>query len=93
MKFFDLITLIFEDSDVQKTMNELLNYWHLYSKKSMSKRSKKLMASLVLSGEIEKDDERNISLISCENYLNRGIDHVLVGMRKKKYIDDLSSLI
>ncbi|KPM33412.1 Aldo/keto reductase [Croceitalea dokdonensis DOKDO 023] len=85
--------LQFNSNDVQKIMSELLNYWQLYSKKSISERSKGLMDSLKLKGEIDQNDKRNISLISCENYLNQGINHVLVGMRKKIYIDNLSPLL
>jgi hypothetical protein len=42
---------------------------------------------------IKKNDDRDISLIACENYLNEGLDHVLVDMRNKKYDYNLLDLI
>jgi hypothetical protein len=84
--------LQFHDSKVELILNELLKYWILYSKRSITKRSKKLRELLIKNGVFEFNDKRNFSLIACEHYLNQGIDHVLVGMRNKKYVDSLLNL-
>lgn len=85
--------LKFSDSSTEKTVIKLSEYWVLYSKKYITERSKELKEKLKLDGVIKNNDSRKISVIACENYLSNGIDHVLVGMRKKKYIDDLLSLV
>ena len=85
--------LKFSDSSIEKTVIKLSEYWVLYSKKYITERSKELKEKLKLDGVIKSNDSRKISVIACENYLSNGIDHVLVGMRKKKYIDDLLSLV
>lgn len=38
------------------------------------------------------DDRRPLALAACESYLRTGIDHVLVGMRKSEYVDELRPL-
>jgi aryl-alcohol dehydrogenase-like predicted oxidoreductase len=85
--------LKFSDSSIEKTIIKLSEYWVLYSKKYITERSKELKEKLKLDGIIKNNDSRKISVIACENYLSNGIDHVLVGMRKKKYVDDLLSLV
>jgi len=51
-----------------------------------------LQNQLVSAGLIPADDQRNLSVVACEQYLKAGIDHVLVGMRKKAYVDTLVPL-
>jgi aryl-alcohol dehydrogenase-like predicted oxidoreductase len=85
--------LQFKEDKIKKIITELFGYWVLYSKKSITTRVFELKASLTSNEVFTNNDNRNISLMSCENYLKNGIDHVLVGMRKKEYIDDLKSLL
>lgn len=85
--------LKFSDSKIEKMVFKLTEYWVLYSKKYITERSKELKEKLKLNGIVKNNDGRKISVIACENYLHKGIDHVLVGMRKKKYVDDLLSLV
>ncbi len=85
--------LQFSDSSIEKMIYRLSEYWILYSKKYITERSGNLKNKLKFEGVIKKNDNRDISLIACENYLNSGIDHVLVGMRKKKYVDNLLNLL
>ena len=85
--------LQFIDGKIKTILTELLNYWVLYSKKSMTERSLELKITLQNKSLFIKDDTRDISLIACENYLKNGINHVLVGMRNKKYVDNLLSLV
>jgi aryl-alcohol dehydrogenase-like predicted oxidoreductase len=84
--------LQFKDSEINKIVNELLAYWILYAKKYITIRALNLKTSLI-SKKILSNSDKDISLQACDNYLNKGLDHVLVGMRKKKYIDDLLDLI
>jgi aryl-alcohol dehydrogenase-like predicted oxidoreductase len=47
---------------------------------------------LINSGAISNNDFRPLQTILVEQYLNFGIDHILVGMRKEEYVNDFSSL-
>lgn len=42
---------------------------------------------------ILRDDGRPLALAACESYLQAGIDHVLVGMRRPEYVDQLKPLL
>lgn len=76
-----------KNNEVFVILKSLIDYWVLYSKMDISKRSEKLKR------ELNINDSRDISLVSCENYLKDGIDHVLVGMRKEQYVKKLKSLL
>lgn len=84
---------ISEDHDISQIKTKLIHYWNLYSKKLITTRAKELKNKLILDGLINKNDERDLSLIACEHYLKSGANHVLVGMRKKQYVDKLKPLI
>ena len=85
--------LQFEDNAINKIINELLDYWILYSKKSITTRAFELKEHLISKGVLSESDNRNISILACENYLKNGINHILVGMRNKKYVDNILSLV
>ncbi len=80
-------------SKVYFLVSELEKYWVLYSKKYISERVLILKESLIAKGVIIENDERDFSCLACEKYLADGIDHVLVGMRKRSYIDKLLPLL
>jgi len=82
-----------DNNDVLKITRELQYYWSLYSKASITQRASNLKKELITKGVFDKADKRDISLMACEIYLNNGIDHVLVGMRKKEYVEKLLPLI
>ncbi len=76
-----------KSNEVFVILKNLIDYWVLYSKKDIGSRSDQLKK------ELNINDSRDISLVACENYLKDGIDHVLVGMRKEKYIKNLMPLL
>jgi aryl-alcohol dehydrogenase-like predicted oxidoreductase len=63
-----------------------------HSRKVMIQRTIAFQNRMIEAGVIKKDDGRPLPLKACEIYLNSGIDHVLVGMRKSEYVDMLKSL-
>ncbi|MFL0087868.1 aldo/keto reductase [Tenacibaculum maritimum] len=86
--------LQFDKKDVIFKITKHLQYhWSLYSKASITQRASNLKKELVINGVFNKEDKRDISLMACENYLSQGINHVLVGMRKKEYVEKLLPLI
>lgn len=64
----------------------------LCSKKNMAERTLNFRNKLISEGIIKEDDERPLPLIACEVYLNSNINHVLMGMRKIKYVDMMKPL-
>lgn len=86
--------LQFDDNhhEIINIVKELTSYWKAYAKKSITNRAVNLKKDLISKGEIEKKDVRDFSLIACEKYLDDGINHILVGMRKIHYINKLKSL-
>lgn len=75
-----------EKNEIFSIIKKLTNFWILYSKKNITIRTKEIQKKLNLN------EQKDISLTVCETYLKDGIDHVLVGMRKKNYVNKLSKL-
>lgn len=48
---------------------------------------------LVEEGVIADDDDRPLAVIACDFGLRSGIDHVLVGMRRPEYVQQLQPLL
>lgn len=70
-----------------KTYTDFYEAAIMCSRKAMTERTMNFRNMLISSGRIHRDDHRPLPLIACEIYLNSGIDHVLVGMRKAEYVD------
>ena len=58
----------------------------------MTQKAITFQKEMIEQGIIKKGDDRPLSVIACETYLNFGIDHVLVGMRNTNYVDTLKIL-
>lgn len=86
-----LINHIYENDvppKVQKAFNELkacsLQYTYLFMQQRTSKFKKQLYEQALIPSL-----DNSLTQQACQKYLNDGIDHVLVGLRSKKYIDDI----
>lgn len=75
------------------TVKELSSYWKAYSKALITQRAGILKEQLISKGKLNKTDKRDLSLIACDKYLKEGINHVIVGMRKREYVDKLKSIL
>jgi aryl-alcohol dehydrogenase-like predicted oxidoreductase len=64
----------------------------LYAKKSMTHKAQAFRHQMIAQGLVTEHDMGSLPVIACQSYLDAGIDHVLVGMRKPQYVDSLSSL-
>ena len=72
---------------IYKKSSDIARDMKLFAMRNMTIKSKKMMASL---GSIGVEEKENYPLTAVKYYLdNVGLDHVLMGMRKKEYIDDL----
>jgi hypothetical protein len=64
----------------------------LYTKRSMTQKARAFRQQMIEQGIIAQNDDRSLPVIACQNYLGAGINHVLVGMRNRQYVDSLISL-
>lgn len=71
---------------------KLQYYAILYAKKAMTEQTRTIRRKLIRSGRIKRDDPRSLTQVACSQYLASGIDHVLVGMKRVCYVDDLKDL-
>lgn len=81
--------LQFSDNTIMKLIQQLMMYWQFYAKRSITHRAEALKNDLIKEGRLNNNDHLDISTMACQSYLDNGIDHVLVGMRKKEYVDKL----
>jgi aryl-alcohol dehydrogenase-like predicted oxidoreductase len=72
-------------------INSLFSSAILYSKHNTNLQAKKIESELIASG-ILPSGAGSLPAKACSHYLNQGINHVLVGMRKSQYVDEFKSL-
>ncbi len=75
--------------NIKQKIETIKNRSKIYSRIKMTRRAHEVKKSLIEKKEIASSDTRPMPAIACENYLNKGIDHVLVGSRKRDYVDQL----
>ena len=78
---------------VLKKFNDLKQTSILYSKKLITERARKIQKKLVADNYIKADDNKSLANRLITSYLQDGIDHVLVGCRKEKYVLDIMQFI
>ena len=78
------------DKSLLVILNELRMYWYLYSKKTLTENALKLKNELITKQIISSDDKGSLTEIALHHYFNKcKIDHVLVGMKNIKYVEQL----
>ncbi|MBT2623630.1 aldo/keto reductase [Chryseobacterium sp. ISL-6] len=89
--FLDAVEL--KNEKTVKLLNDLRNYWIVFSKNNNQDRLNNLKDKLYTEGILSKSDNRDFSLILAENYLNSGVDTVLMGLTKNEYIDSIKNIL
>lgn len=74
--------------DLVKLLGKFKDLMLLYSKRNITNLTKEILTSR----NVEIIGNKSISKTLCASYISGEIDCSLVGMRKEKYVDDLSSL-
>lgn len=75
-------------------VDNLKNYWYVFSLYDNQKRLNDLKDTLANKGIIDKNYKGNFSSYLAGKYLeNSGIDSVLMGLREKKYVDSIKYLL
>jgi aryl-alcohol dehydrogenase-like predicted oxidoreductase len=73
--------------------SELYKYARLYAKQHLSEKGQYLRAQLIDEGVIDSGDIRSLAVIACDFGLQSGLNHVVVGMRTVRYVNNLRELI
>lgn len=76
-----------------KMLSDLEKYWKEFSRSNNQSRLDNLKLKLYAEGILNKNDTLDFSLLLAENYIHSGIDTVLMGLRKKEYIDKIKSIL
>jgi hypothetical protein len=63
-----------------------------FSTQIMSQRCSEAIETLKNSGRFPSEDTRSLPVIACDQYLKNRIDHVLAGMTKEKYVEEMRGL-
>ncbi|MDD0853180.1 aldo/keto reductase [Halobacteriovorax sp. GB3] len=91
--FFPLIAKVWGGEGL--SAEESAPFYHLYelnqllARKNMGDIGKSFFTQAQNMGLIQAQGDRPLSVIAIEYYLNNGIDHVLVGMKKIDYVNQL----
>ncbi|MDR6459271.1 aryl-alcohol dehydrogenase-like predicted oxidoreductase [Chryseobacterium vietnamense] len=90
--FLSAINLV--DENTINVLNNLKNYWHVFSLYDNQERLNNLKVFLDSQGIIDKNYKGNFSSYLAGLYLeNSGINSVLMGLREKKYVDSVKYLL
>lgn len=90
--FLSAINLV--DERTINILNNLKNYWHVFSMYDNQERLNDLKDSLDNQGIIDKNYKGNFSSYLAGLYLqDSGINSVLIGLREKKYVDSIKYLL
>ena len=74
-----------------KLMSSLRGWCYRYADITMSVHCREYVKELRKQGILDTNDKRPLPVQACSAYLRYGIDHVLVGMRQTKYVDELKA--
>jgi aryl-alcohol dehydrogenase-like predicted oxidoreductase len=93
--FFPFLDKLYE-GDIPKgdlvLYRKLYTYAVAYSRRALTLNAIRFRDGMIARGLIDKADGRPLPLLACDYYLRAGVDHVLVGMRRPEYVDQLRSL-
>ena len=82
---------VIPDRDL-KVYRKMYDATVIHSKRERAQRTIEFCNALVSQGVIDQCDKRPLPVIACGFYLDSGVDHVLVGMREKKYVEEMKAL-
>lgn len=94
-QFYPFLQTLYEDTIPAQALDAAREFEGSVSTKTLENINRVASSykdHLANSGVINKDDIRPLQVILVEQYLRQGIDHVLVGMRKEKYVNEFSPL-
>lgn len=94
--FYPFVEQLWEESpphDARAAFRRRHSKARQFSRQKLTAQAQQLRKDLIEAGTITSDDNRSLAVIACDFCLKAGVDHVVVGMRTPKYVQDLSELI
>lgn len=61
--------------------------------RTMNRSADEIRRELVASGVLPEQPEVPLPVLACQRYLAQGVEHVLVGMRRREYVGMMSPLL
>jgi len=92
--FYPFLNSVYEENipkEESLLINSLFTNAIAYSKHNTNSQAQRIESELIASGVIPSG-EGSLPTKVCNHYLNQGINHVLVGMRRPQYVDEFKSL-
>lgn len=89
--FLDALAL--NNKEIIDTLKSLRNYWINFSLNENQKRLDIVKNKLYAEGVLEKNNEQDLSAILAEKYTEDGINVVLMGLTKERYVDKIKSIL
>jgi aryl-alcohol dehydrogenase-like predicted oxidoreductase len=94
-QFYPFLDLIYNNNIPKNSLKIFKIFestaWKCHLKASTEKTIKYLNENN-LGDFLNNSESHSLSNMLCREYLKQGIDHVLVGMRKTQYVDDMKNL-
>jgi aryl-alcohol dehydrogenase-like predicted oxidoreductase len=78
--------------DIRRDFHSLISKSAAYSRKIMSEKAKVFIHNMISAGKLQDRPGLTLSAMVCQQYLDDGVDHVLVGMKQVPYVDDMRPL-
>jgi hypothetical protein len=78
--------------NVLQEYNALLSRSISYSRKFMGEKANLFIQQKIREGKLRNRPALTLSAMVCQQYLDDGVDHVLVGMKREPYVNDMSPL-
>ena len=88
--FYPFLNVLYENkipNELANLLKELFSKAVLYSRKKMTERANELEQKLIASSEIKSNND-SFAYRMCQTYLDKGIDHVLVGLKNNEYVTE-----
>jgi aryl-alcohol dehydrogenase-like predicted oxidoreductase len=76
--------------DMASLLRRVFDGNYALARRAITDRANGLRSEFARARLIKAEDDRPLAVLACENYLQSGIDHVLVGMRRIEYVDQLA---
>ncbi|MGQ7856702.1 aldo/keto reductase [Pedobacter sp. WC2501] len=87
------LDFIYSDAQIKDNLtNQLFKYSLAYASKNMQLKTGQFLEGLSKNQGIHFENNTELATLACRSYLNDGIDHILVGLTKKEYVDQFKTI-
>jgi hypothetical protein len=94
-QLYPFLSLIYEEripSKVRSMFRKFEVFARRYLRIAMSNKTVRFIESNQLQHLLPTSSNESFAVKLCQEYLDKGIGHILVGMRKENYVEEMSPL-